>query len=302
VHTPRVVISFSNSKFENEARVFGTGASSHTGPSQYLDRTICLESKDYHHLANVLKLSVGESFYIFDRDSCRDFSAEVTSIDKKQLHAKLVAISKQNKTFPITAIVGAPKPSICDEVVEKCVELGTPHIVFFCADRTQNRPAANVLQNRVKRFQRIVEAALKQSGPLGIWPEISFYQDLSSCLKAIHPDGTQNTAATKRFVFTADGYDCKPGQTPLITEYFYPKSTSKNNFSSYSEGLENTEEIADFNIVIGPEGGLSEEELRLVATYRYRACSLGERVLRTHTALVAAVSFIKLTTLGLKQL
>lgn len=70
------------------------------------------------------------------------------------------------------------------------------------------------------------------------------------------------------------------------------ENENKKSFKQELEKIKNTNENLNLAIIIGPEGGIDEEEVKQLESAGAKSVSLGKRILRTETASLAMVSII----------
>ena len=147
------------------------------------------------------------------------------------------------------------KPALFELVIQKATEIGVHEIFPLITERTENR--------RLSKFERLkliaIEAA-EQCGRLHI-PTIR------------HPVNYE---------------EILPEFSNGFIAYEYEGSTF---ISDYAETLSSSDEV---QLVIGPEGGLSESEIQLAKTHSIKPFTLGKRILRTETAAISSLSLMLL--------
>lgn len=153
-----------------------------------------------------------------------------------------------------------PKGEKLDWVVEKSVELGVHVIHPVLAERSVPRIEERRAADRHERWQRVAEAARKQCGRLRT-PEIRPIDSLASFFEA-----TQD--ADLKIVF------------------------HETSFVGLREVLAKTENASVVALLVGPEGGFSESEIRAAEAAGFVASSLGEKILRAETAPIAALAIL----------
>lgn len=238
---------------------------------------VSLSREDAYHLSKVLKKEVGDVIEIFCSTSFRTFEARLSKISRSEAYAIIENEFERNHIAPVTTVIGLVKPSVCDEIVEKLVEAGALEIRFFLADYSQEKLTQAVIESRIERFEKIKTSALKQSKS-SVATRITVSQSLKFALEDLHKD-----KKSKENEFR--GVCCIPNQrqVPTLTTLFSSKFRQNSS-------LENSPNCDDSSLIIGPEGGLSLEEIDLALSYDYAPVSLGPTVLRTQTAAVVGVA------------
>lgn len=235
-------------------------------PTFFVDRahisgdTAVLSGTEAGHMLRSLRLRTGDSFYAFDEDGNR-YRMRILEATSRSLRAEVL------ESFPpepppevaVALLVGLPKADKMDFILEKATELGCSRVIPFRSSRSIPRPDPRDARKRLLRWERIALSAAKQCGS-GRLPEIS--PPLS------YPDALRAVDAAEGKVVFYEGV----GQFGL-----------KNVLS----GLKKVSSVA---LLIGPEGGLSEDEVREAERAGFRRAGLGPRILRVETAAVAALS------------
>jgi len=161
---------------------------------------------------------------------------------------------------PILSILGIGfiRHSRLDYLIEKATELGVNKFYFYKSRYT------NYFTKNSNRWEKITRQAIKQSNRLYL-PEIHISDDYSEFIKSV---------SGIKYKFLADQTASKP----------------------FKEILASFENRSGDNIIflIGPEGGLEEEEINLARDHNFLPVSFGEKRLRTETAAISAASYINL--------
>lgn len=219
---------------------------------------IALDRGQANYLLNVLRLKAGESVLIFNgRDG--EWRAEVAVEGRKAADLVCVAQTREQAPAPDIIYAFAPlKHARLDYMVQKAVEMGAGILQPVLTRRTQ---ASRVNLERMR--SNAIEAA-EQCGILSI-PEVREEENLERFLKGLEED---------RLVVFCD--EDAPVSNPV-------EALAK---------LGNNQ--AGLAVIVGPEGGFTDQERALVAAReRYVCVSLGPRILRADTAAVAALAIVQ---------
>ena len=187
----------------------------------------------------------------------------------------------------LTLIVGYPKSAVADFIVEKATELGLSEIHFFVGDHSQSERSAASLEKRLSRLYRVRDAALKQSASLTS-TSISLHQKLSLALEAVHPSKALAAPREHRLCCLA----------PSVHGAELARRSLRLTLLSLAQSVEATaplekvDESVDSSVLVGPEGGLSPNELDTITSYAYVMTSLGPNVLRVETAVILACGMV----------
>lgn len=182
-----------------------------------------------------------------------DYQCRIASLERGVL---LDILSKEVcETEPKTKITlyqGLPKADKMELIIQKCVELGVDRIVAVSTERAIVKLDKKE-SKKLERWQKIAEAAAKQSGR-GKIPEIG-----------------QQVLKFKEAVAEAKGLD------GAIIPYEKEQETGIRQFVQGFQG-------ESIGVFIGPEGGFAEEEIALAQESGITPITLGKRILRTETA------------------
>ena len=222
-----------------------------TGESAYL----CEE--DARHATRVLRMREGEACELFAEG--KRFSGEIASIGEGVEVRILSELPSTEAKLRITLYQGLPKADKMELIVQKSVELGACAVVPVAMSRCVVQLDAKDGRKKQERWQKIAREACKQSGRcemMQVEAPISFKQLLAKL--------PQHQAAIVPWE-DARGY-------------------------SLARFHEEHREITDLAIVIGPEGGMSEDEIARMKEASCQSVTLGPRILRTETAGLCAMS------------
>lgn len=234
-----------------------------------LNKEIVIDGSDRNHIQNVLRMNTGDSLLLCASDGT-EFITVISGFSKDGICCKVQSVT-ENKTEPYTKIIliqGIPKGEKSELIIQKCVELGvfsvipviTERVVVKFHDETDKK-------KKRERWQKISEEASKQSGR-GIVPEIENIIKVNEVYSLI-PENALKIIAYEN--------EDKTSLKACLTEYI------KDNFGP-------PEYIA---LIIGPEGGISCDELDQAVNNGFRPVSLGKRILRTETAGLSAIAGIR---------
>lgn len=229
-----------------------------------LNEPLILSRKEYQHLF-VLRLREGERFILSDGNGCEHI-CEVASCDKNTLTAHILErrANTRELTCRLTLLQGLPKRDKLELIIQKAVELGAAEIVPVMMSRSNVRLDEKKADRKAERLHEIAKSAAEQS-KRGIIPSVGDVQRFQDALLAV------NDADIK-----------------LIC---YEDETSTGTLAALLPELANARHIA---ILVGPEGGISEEEWQAATAAGFQSVSLGRRILRTETAGFCLLSYLML--------
>ncbi len=227
-----------------------------------------ITGSDYNHIANVLRMKVGEQFSvsILSDDSGKELFYEISSFTEDSVIGKLCFIEENGHELPskIYLFQGLPKVDKMELIIQKAVELGAYRIIPMSTKRCIVKLDDKKAVSKQKRWQAISEAAAKQS-KRGIIPEVEMPLTMKQAIE----------------------YCKKEAIDVKLIPYENAKdiSVTKSIIESITPG-------GSVAVFIGPEGGFSEEEIELCLNNDIKPITLGKRILRTETAGFTAISWL----------
>ena len=230
---------------------------------QINNNDIVIIGDDVNHIINVLRMKKTDEIQICNQDTGDNYNAEIVNYSKNEVECKI--ISKINETTEsnvhITLFQGIPKFEKMELIIQKNTEVGIKSIVPVIMERTVVKLDEKIASKKLERWQKIAEIEAKQS-MRDIIPQIGNITKLKDI-------------DTTEFDAVLVAYENEE-HNMLKTELQKLERKIKSNNSS--------EQQYNIAIVIGPEGGISEKELVMLAEKNAKFVSLGKRILRTETA------------------
>ena len=227
-------------------------------PERSCGETAYLTPEDAHHALNVLRLHSGSSVEVVS-EGVRYAAVVVSAAPGEVLLRKTELLPSTEPAVSFTLFQGIPKGDKMDLIVQKSAELGVSRIVPVQMSRCVVRLNEKDQVRKQERWQKIAREAGKQSGRCVI-PEVVMPVPLGG-IRAWR-DHLQEMVVP---------WESSGHYGPLAFVRDHPA-------------------IRSLGIVIGPEGGISEEEIDMLSGFSAKVITLGRRILRTETAGLAAVS------------
>lgn len=221
--------------------------------------TVALTGEAANHIAKVLRLRVGDTLLVFD-GSGRDFDAEITGFRRDGVSVAIGTGHDVATESPanITLLQGVCRGPRMDTVIQKATELGVTRIRPVLTERSVVRLDADHSERKQEHWRRVAISACEQCGRSRI-PDVASPVPLDSALG-------QADASQVKLLLDPGAAAAMAGMTP---------------------------DGGPIALLIGPEGGLTENELRLAADCGFRGVRLGPRILRTETAPLAALAVLQ---------
>ena len=224
-------------------------------------KRLTLEGSAASHVTRVLRLRVGAQLILFD-GSGGEYEA---SIDKAHGGEVIVAVGAQQpiereSPLKLTLAQGVSRGERMDLVVQKATELGVSQLVPVLTERSVVRLTAQQSDRKVNHWRAIAIAACEQCGRNRV-PSVAAPLALRDFLKG------------------------DAGRSPGARLLLSPVGTAAlNDVPHPGDGV---------TVLIGPEGGLTDEEEHAAVAAGFTALRLGPRVLRTETAAIAALALLQ---------
>ena len=208
----------------------------------------------------VLRLKVGDVVTLFN-GSGGEYAATLTEVEKKQVEVEVKTFSAREAepAHAITLAQGLPEGTKMDWIVEKAVELGATGIQPLMCNRSVIRLDEERAGKKMVHWQGIMAAAAEQCGRNRL-------PMLGAPLRFDH--WVAQHSMHRRILLS-----------PRATETLH--------------GWARHQPAQAITLMIGPEGGWSEDEEHLAISHGALCLGLGERVLRTETAGVAALAALQ---------
>lgn len=280
--------------------------------------SVVLSESIWHHWCRVLRARVGDEAVLFDGYG-GEYQCQLLSVDNKSARAALSHFDNKDHTPPFMSMIGMvmSRGDRMDYAIQKATELGVSAIQLLTSQHGEVHLKAAQIPKKLAHWQQVALSACEQCGlnrpPLILAPQP--LQDWVSSLgctasdKAIEPSQVSdlvqhltlepfyhalNRPADLHLILAVPqasfGTDSDAG---LKTE---PKQLDQ---ASLWQQIRNTcrTEPAYIKLLIGPEGGFSQDEHQLALASGLLPWQLGDRVLRAETAPVVALATLQSLTM-----
>ena len=210
------------------------------------------------HVGVVLRRQIDDKLILFSGDN-REWDAEIVHVYKKNVTVRICSERVMNRESSQTICLAQAisKGERMEWLIQKTVELGVAEINPLVTHYGAYKLDENRLIKKHQQWQAIVIAACEQCGRNQI-PLISFPMTLTQFLQ-------KNNHGT--------GYVLDPYTGKSWRDYKVPEGK--------------------ITLLIGPEGGLSPDELEWIFAANFLPLHLGPRILRTETAAICALSVVQ---------
>jgi len=227
------------------------------------DKQGVIDGQELAHLRRVLRLAPGDRITVFD-DSGWEHEAVIRNLTADRGEIEIIRSYEAGREsgLRITLALGLVKGEKLDFVVEKATELGVQMMAPFTSAFSVPKWDARKIEARTSRWRKIALSASKQCGRTRV-PEILPLREF----RALVEDAS---AETLKLLFWENERHQSLRQT-------------QEKFSRPESVL----------VVIGPEGGFSEQEAELAKSHDFQLVGLGQRILRAETAAVTALGLVQ---------
>ena len=214
-----------------------------------------LDDNAANHVGRVLRMQAGQALLLFNGDG-HDYHATITEAGKKHVQVAVTEAAENETESPLRVVLAQTlsKGDRMDYAVQKAVEMGVSEIVPLTTERCDVKLKGDREDKRLRHWQQVAISAAEQCGRARV-PEI------------------QPVMTVQQWLEHAQACDLR-----LVLHHRTEQS------------LNTLEKPSSIALMIGPEGGLTAEEIALAEDNGFLPVALGPRVLRTETAPVAAIA------------
>lgn len=224
-----------------------------------VNQQLNLDEDGAAHIGKVLRMGSGEHISLFNGDG-NDYLAEIVDAGKKSVTVKVLSCEANPSESPLNLHLGQviSRGDRMEFTIQKSVELGVNTITPLFSDRCGVKLSGERLDKKIQQWQKIVISACEQSG--------------RSQVPVVRP--------------AMDLHDWCSEPTSALKLNLHPRAAHGINGLDLSH--------TRVRLLIGPEGGLSAEEIAMTETHLFTDVLLGPRVLRTETASLTAITALQL--------
>ncbi|EMH4163841.1 16S rRNA (uracil(1498)-N(3))-methyltransferase [Pluralibacter gergoviae] len=219
---------------------------------------VALSEDAANHVGRVLRMGAGQAIALFD-GSNQLFQAEITEASKKNVQVKILSGETDDRESPLHIHLGQvmSRGEKMEFTIQKAIELGVSLITPLSSERCGVKLDAERLNKKIQQWQKIAIAACEQCGR-NVVPEIRPAMSLEQW--------------------------CAEEESGLKLNLHPRASASINTLPLPVERV---------RLLIGPEGGLSADEIAMTGRYAFTDILLGPRVLRTETTALTAITALQ---------
>lgn len=217
-----------------------------------------LDADAANHVGRVLRMSAGQQIELFNGDGC-NYPAELVAVEKKRVVAKTLDKLANDSESPLNIHLGQviSRGEKMEFTIQKSVELGVSTITPLTSERCGVKLNQERFEKKLQQWQKIAISACEQCGR-SVVPKVMPLQSL------------------EQWSSQQDG---------LMKLNLHPRAQYKiHTLPKPEQGV---------RLLIGPEGGLSEQEIAKCTEQGFIETQLGPRVLRTETAALTAITALQ---------
>ncbi len=233
----------------------------HIRPEAVLGDRVIFDAEETHHLARVLRLQPGALVQTVDGRG-HELTVRLTRIGGRAAEGDILSrsVRASESPLPLTLAQGIPKGVKLETIIRMATELGVMLVIPLLLQRTVARPDPTQPSHRLLRWRRVAKEAAKQSGRAAI-PDV-------------------------RAPITLHEWLIEPRAPGLLLCLWEGERTPLSMILPAAAPARAT-------VVVGPEGGLTDEEVGILRSAGALVAGLGPRILRAETAGPVALALLQ---------
>ncbi len=227
---------------------------------------IIIQNEDVNHIKNVLRAKIKDKIDICDYKTSKNYLCEISQIEDNKILCQIINEKESGveSNVYLSIFQGLPKADKMELVIQKSVELGVYDITPLKMKRCVVKLKEKDEKKKIERWQKISEVAAKQSGR-DIIPSINKMKNVNEICSEF------------------DKYDL------VLVAY---ENEKENTLKSELKKIKKEFDSLKIAIIIGPEGGIDENEIQTFKSNGAKIITLGKRILRTETVALNVASII----------
>ena len=233
---------------------------------------VVFDRDESHHLARVLRLRSGDTVIAAD-GAGREYTVRLETVGEEATGTVLGVTSRETESpLRITLVQSVPKGDKMETIVRAATELGVARVVPALTARTVVTLEPSRWRDRARRWQRVAKEAAKQCGR-AVVPAVDVPRPLADVLALDEP------ADLRLCLWEGATGDERSASVPVTALA-----------ASLPAGLTSGARVL---VLVGPEGGLSREEVESARAHGWTIVGAGPRILRTETAGPAVIAVLQ---------
>jgi 16S rRNA (uracil1498-N3)-methyltransferase len=233
-------------------------------PEDMTAEQVIIRGEDAFHLIRVMRATIGTQVIVSNGQG-KDALAAIHTLQHDQVQLSLVReeLNQREPKVPIWIAQSLPKADKFELVIQKCTEIGASAFIPFTSTHTVVQYDPKQIAKRMERWQKIAKEAAEQAH--------------RSVIPKVH-----NIHSWKQLMSMTQEVGCRL--------FCYEKPSAKSLKLVLSENRVNLKH--PILVMVGPEGGFSDQEAADAEAAGWTAVSLGARILRTETAAMLALGCV----------
>lgn len=223
-----------------------------------------ITDQDFHHIKNVMRMKENDKIEVVSENG-KVFLCEIFEFSDEYVQANIIEELKADVELNVfvTIALGMVRREKTEEVLRRVAELGASGFVSVKLSRSLIKPKND--EKKLIRMRTIAKEASEQSHRnkiMEVYPNLSF----------------------KNLLNFSKGYD--------LCLVAYEEAGRQNNFNL--KGIIKNFKEKTILVLVGPEGGFTEQEIDILKNNKFKLIGLGPRILRVETAplyIMAAISY-----------
>jgi len=219
------------------------------------------------HLGGALRYQAGDQIFVVDEQKA-GYVVQLLDVKPKKIVGKILEEKRQAPTPQLMITLGQAllKAKKMDWILQKATELGVSRIIPLITERTVVEPRPERIENQQRRWEDILKEAAQQSGRWDI-PELDPPTEFAEAVE----------------------------QGPNFTLSLIPwEGESKTSLKKALRDVPPSSPVPQkILVLIGPEGGFSQQEIEIASKHQIIPVSLGWRILRAETACLATLTMLQ---------
>ncbi len=218
-----------------------------------------LPEQSSNHIVRVLRLQIGDKFHAFNGDG-NDYVAEIIGVEKKGAKICIVSTIEVRNESPLNIHLyqSIARGDKMDWILQKATELGVSAFTPIVSERTEVKLDSERSDKKTSHWLGVIRSACEQSG--------------RAYVPHVHSPIAINQLSVN--LKTAQAFYLQPNAKLSIKEI--PVQVNQ-----------------ELCLAIGPEGGFSERDTRLLESAGFQGLKIGPRILRTETAGLAVIAALQ---------
>ena len=221
-----------------------------------------ITGSEARHVGRVLRLDVGDTINLLDEMGWK-YRGVITGKKTEAIEVRVLEKYPPRKESSIKIVLGQalPKSQKMDYIVQKATELGVDSIIPFFSTRTVPKLDGNRQEKKVERWGKIVLEATKQCGRTVI-PQVEKIVTFKEVIRKEEDNSL-------KIILWED----------------------EKNYRLHNV-FKNLQQFKKIIILVGPEGGFTQEEVTAAREHGFLSVGLGNSILRTETAGIYLLSVL----------